>query len=279
MSQELKLPDGSVIRLGNLVPDKMPLSFVEYPAAEMLEFSDVMTILKNPKRKKRRELFTWILNQGGRSSCNPYAATGAFRKRRVLDGRTDIELAPEYMYAGINGGNDSGSMLDSGMLWMCEKGIPPRDMVAYEEYKMKNISMEAARKAMEFRAHECYQIQHGDLRKYWQAVCSALARSDMLVFAVHVGNDYMKLDGRKCAGVDKGLGNHAVHADDLIWDHGPKGFEDLFLDQAGSWGKRVHDNGRAGITIKHLEGTYKIHATYAVRSTTADSQSLSPTLR
>jgi hypothetical protein len=276
---EITLPDGTVFKLGNLVPDKQPLSFTEYPEADILSFEDCMELANDPNQTPASELFPFVLNQGGRSSCNAYAVGAALMKKRILEGRKHIELGPESLYALINGGRDAGSMLDDGMRAVVSDGIAPREMVPFEAFRKSEISMEAFRKGREFRAHECYQIKSNSFDKFWRACCSAVARRDMLVCAVMVGQNYMKLDRHGCAGVDRGLGNHAVHAHGLLTAHNPKSFADLFLDQVGSWGKRVHSNGAAGFRTAHLEGTFKIHATYAIRSTTVDSASSSPTMR
>lgn len=272
------LPDGTEVFLGNNVPDKMPLSFAEYPESDLLTFEGAMKLITNPKRKRARDVFKFMLNQGSRSSCNAYAATGALRKRRVRDGHKDVELAPEFLYAHINGGRDQGSMLDDGMVGLKEIGVCPRDMVPYQAYLMRDISIEAKRRAKSFRAAACYQIPGTDFNHYWQACISALARGDLLVFAVHVGNSYLKLDRDGCAGVDRGPGNHAVHADDVIVHGNPKTFLDLIFDQAGSWGEKVHDKGRAGIRPEHCREPSRVHATYAIRSTREDDDADNPTV-
>ena len=111
---EFQLPDGSLVRTGNVTPDTLPLSFSEYPEADLLPLDQIIEILGDPNRRPARKIFKddWILNQGRRSSCNAYAVAGALARIRHRMGMERVDFGPEFLYALINGGKDGGSMLD-----------------------------------------------------------------------------------------------------------------------------------------------------------------------
>ena len=277
--------EGESVFTGTKVPDVMPLSFTEYPAADMLDLGDIRKILSNPHRKTGRELFSgkdWIKNQGRKSSCNAYACMGALKRARYRKGLDAVELAPEYSYAMINGGKDQGSMLDDGMLTVSKIGMPKFGTVPYEAHTLDGLSMEqkrfAAQEAADFKYREAYKLPTGSIRELWTAACSALARGEMIVVAVHVGNSFMgtKRTSFSVCGFDRGPGNHAVMCDDIIIPNGVSDIMDIKLDMVNSWGLRWGENGRGLLTPKHLEEPARWHAMYAVRSTNvnADEQCL-----
>ena len=43
---EFQLPDGSLVRTGNIAPDTLPLSFSEYPEADLLPLDQIIEILE-----------------------------------------------------------------------------------------------------------------------------------------------------------------------------------------------------------------------------------------
>ena len=263
MSEEFEFSLGNkVLRTGLQTPETRPLtSFAQYPEKDLYDVDDCVRILTDPNRKRKRDWFQWILNQGGRSSCNAYAAVGAMRKARVANGHPDVEFAPEFVYAHINGGRDQGSMLDDGMNFISEHGCCTRGMVPYESYRDTG-GIEAKRIAKGYRAL-CYALPQDSIENLWRAAITAVCRNQPIVLAVHVGNSFM--NSGEFAGVNRGGGNHAIHADDaVITTDSPRSFMDFRLDHAGSWGKSWGDKGRSYLSPDHLREPMQYHAMYAV---------------
>ncbi len=271
---EFRLPNGSVVRTGNQQPERIPTSFAEYPETDLLTLDEIREILNDPQRPQARDLFgsKWILNQGKRSSCNAYAVAGCLSRVRFRMGLGRVEFGPEFLYALINQGQDRGSMLDDGMLAITEHGICPRQMIPYEAYQTKDVSVEARRVAKNYRAFECYQFPTQSLAKFWQAMISAVCRNELIVLAVHVGDRFLK--SGEFAGVDRGPGNHAVGADDARIEGGD--IFDIKLDMFNSWGLSFGEKGRTFIGVEHMEEPMKYHAMYAMRSATLDPEAENP---
>ena len=278
MSNEFKfrLPDGTEVRTGNQVPETLPLSFSEYPDSDLLPLDQIAEIIRDPRRKTARDVFRddWILNQGRRSSCNPYAVAGALSRIRHRMGMEPVQFGPEFLYALINRGRDQGSLLDEGMVAVTEHGICPREMIPYEAYRQQDVSMEARRVAKAYRAFECYRLPTSSLKKLWHSMVSAVCRNETIVLAVHVGNRFMAT--KEVAGVDRGPGNHAVGADDAIIQGNPTDVMSIQLDMFNSWGMSFGDRGRCLLTPRHVEEPMKYHAIYAVRSATGDPNADNP---
>lgn len=273
---EFELANGQKVFTGMKQPETRPLMFAE-STAKPFSIEEATALTLDPRRKSARQRFNWLLNQGRRSSCNPYAATYALMKAREVSGHNRVELAPEYLYALINGGQDQGSLLPDGMRAMCEKGLPPRDMVPYESFRMQDMSIEAQRIAMNYRGHECHQMPTGSVEAHWAMMVSSVLRNQFLVTAVHVGNAFMRLDSRGICGVDRGPGNHAVNVDDVILlTKQPKSWSDFLLDMPNSWGAGFGDKGRGYLSINHSIEPIKWHATYALRSATSDPDAKNP---
>ena len=191
---EFELANGQKVFTGMRQPETRPLMFAE-SKSDPYSISEALEIVSNQGRKPARERYNWILNQGRRSSCNAYAAIAAMMRARIRSGHDHVDLAPEYLYALINGGQDRGSLLSDGMRELCNSGAPPRDMVPYESYKMSDMSIEAKRIAKNYRALECEQMLTGSAESHWAMMVSEVLRGHSLVTAVHVGNRFMSVDG------------------------------------------------------------------------------------
>ena len=276
---EFALPNGSLVRTGNIKPETRPVSvFRNYPEEDLYTFEQCMKILTNPKRKRAREIdfCKRITNQGQRSSCNAYAAGRALEKARGFTGQEPIELGYEHIYAGINGGRDQGSHLEAGMRWITEHGCCTRDMIPYQAYLKRDVSIEASRIGRNFRAFECYALPKSP-SLFWRALITALCRREPVVVAVHVGRNYMRSD--KVAGFDSGPGNHAVHADDVAFKTtSPRTFDDLIIDVAGSWDRSWGYQGRGYHQLQHFVQPLQYHVMYAIRSAVQNPNEISPTL-
>lgn len=278
---EFKLPNGQLVYTGNQEPETMPLSFKEYPETSIRSIDDIAEIVKNDKRATSREkMRNYIRNQGRRSSCNAYMA--AWMLCRVIFNQTGIwhDLAPEFLYMLINGGKDNGSMLDDGMVKVTDEGICQRTYIPYEAYQQRTIGMEqwrmATQNAKNYRAYECYQMPTSSMEKCYLAMLSCIAGRGCVGTAVHVGNNYMR--SGITAGVDRGVGNHAVPGDDIVLKTPrPKSIEDFDIVSPQSWGKDFADKGFTDLNYRHFQQTYKVHAFYGMRSAVATADQVSET--
>ncbi len=259
--------DGGVpVRTGNLLSEDPSIDGLKGFADHIgvLPKDEIAKIINNPKRKSGRTRFgtDWIKNQGRRGSCNPYACTAILEKTRFNRGQELVKLGPEWMYAQINGGRDGGSQLKDGITAMERVGVPRVELVPYESYLISQQKPEAKADALRFRVlpGEYYGVSTEE------EFATALAMDFCVLFAVHVTNAWMKLDANGIVYPTDGMGNHAIHADDVRIFNGEYQF-----DHAGSWGTRYGQDGRGWVSWKrHLKTTVRYHQFVAVRSTIDD---------
>ena len=262
--------DGEMFFTGLQTPAVRPLRFEAYAESQpVLTVEQIRDAISDPERTRRREMFggpNWIKNQGSRGSCNGYAAAKALERARVLRGLEHVPLSGEYVYAGINGGRDQGSMLDDGLDWIVKNGAAPESMVPHQEFLWNRIPQAAKNEAARFRAFECYRVDTEI------ELASGLALGFVGVVAVHAGNSYMRLDANGVRGASSGPGNHAVGVDDVRVLNG-----EFQFDEFGSWGLNNGQGGYAFLTWnRHLRTTIQYHAFYLIRATTDDPKQDNP---
>ncbi len=261
--------DGGVpVRTGNLVGEDPAIDGLKgfADAIGVLSKDQIAKILSEPTRKAGRnrwESVVWIKNQGRRGSCNAYACASLLEKTRVIRGQQNIKLGPEWLYAQINGGRDRGSLLKDGIQAMERLGVPRSELVPYESYLKSQQKAEATEDAKRFRIlkDEYFGISSEE------ELATALAMNFICLVACHVNNNWMKLDSDGVVQPTDGMGNHAIHLDDVrISSSGEYQF-----DHAGSWGLRYGQSGRGWTTWKrHYKTTVRYHQFVAVRSTIDD---------
>lgn len=262
--------NGRVFSLGCLVPEVRPTTFPAYADSQpMFTRAQLEEIYGDPKRTKARVLFDaqqYVRNQGGRGSCNGYAGAKSLEKARVKRGQKHIPLSGEGLYAQINGGRDSGSLLDKGMQALCDNGVPPEEMVPHEEYLWGRVSAEAKAACSRFKAFECYRADSED------ELASGLAAGFLGVIAVHVENGFTSLDADGRVSPTDGPGNHAVGVDDFRFYR-----DGIEFDMVNSWGLGYGHQGRGWVSWqRHLRTTSRYHAFYLIRSTMDDPQGVNP---
>lgn len=254
---------------GNLVPGVKPATFLAYedsqPMLSLIEIEKIVSQENHTKARNRFPAEQWMRNQGGRGSCNGYAGAWALARARVMCGLPFVPLSGEYLYSMINGGRDSGSMLDDGLKAITEKGVAREELVRHESYLWNQMSQEARSDAPRFKAFECYRV-NTEL-----GLASGLAVGFIGVVAVHASSAWGSLSN----GVSRrslGPGNHAVVCQDVAVNNGK-----LLFDIANSWGKRWGDNGHAWNTWSdHLIEPNRNHAFYLIRGVTDDPQNPAP---
>ena len=269
--QDFKLSyKGEVFSTGLIIPDKIPLSFAEYPVAQVHELAALKKIYSAPGRKLAVDIYKRRKNQGRMSSCCPYAATNACEAKRAFDRKEDVEFGPEWLYANINGGRDGGAMLDDAMKELLAKGCCLRGSVPYEIYTTNKMSMEqkrfAAQQAMEYRALDWHTLPIQNLEACWAATLSSIANRDPVLMAVHCGDGFFSADGQGNAKVDRGPGNHAVCGVELVGVESAKSLRDIKIITINSHGQRYGKDGCYLHTYDHMAGPVQYHQHCACRS-------------
>lgn len=271
MSEVPDLPEidfaGEVYRLGSLVPmlrDTATPLLTSAPGFVTWTRADIEAAIK-AKPIKRRSQFAneWIIDQKQRGSCNAAAAVAALRRAFALAGRDDNPpLSWEFLYAQINGGRDSGSLLNDGMEALQAVGVPPLDLNRHPINRhifKRDYTPEDYRDAAKYKATVCYRITNEA-----ELATLVLSGAGAAIVAVDVNNSFMSLDRNGICGGGGGVGNHAVCVDDVEIIDG-----ELAFDMPNSWGLSFGQGGRAYLTWRrHFGRTVGNHDFYAVMAAT-----------
>lgn len=257
------------IKLGCVAP---PTDFVSAlpvfgETVETLDTKTLEVLAKNPVAVGRTMFdSSYIVHQGSYGSCNGCMGAGMVTRARVRVGHKLVHLSGSYLYSLINGNQDHGSTLDSGMEAIRKYGIATLNTVPINKiYRTQYDKSVADREAKKYRAEECYRLE--SIQELW----TALALGWDCGVVVQAGNNFGNLDRNGVAGYTRGSGNHAVGADGLLWAGG-----EIVADSYNSWGTRYGDRGRMLLTKRHFEQTIKVHAFYAVRSVASDGDDRPP---
>ena len=266
MSDEIEIEeildaDGFPRRLGSLpVPDGFVSAFRTYESEHpVLDDSDIKKLIQSPVRVPRRAIFgdRWIMDQRNHGSCNGFAGAGGLSKARYLRGIQDgLLLSGAFLYSLINGGRDQGSALEDGLTAVRKYGIAPADLVPWDQIYPREQPANARAEALKHKGLSCWAVQTK------QGFRSALALGFPVIVAVHAGSNFSRINQSGIAGVDNGIGNHAVHCDDITIVGGKEVY-----DHAGSWGLRYGQKGRAYLTWDSFAQTFGKHQFYAIGST------------
>lgn len=261
---------GETLSLGLQIPDKIPLSFAEYPLQQVMPLDQIKKIYSNPNRKHALEIYTTRKQQGRSSSCCPYAATTSLEAKRKFDRKQDVEYQPEYLYANINGGRDAGAMLDDAMKFLLAKGCCLKLPKLYQDHTLNDLTMEekrfAAQQALDYRPLDWYQAPIRNIETAWAAMVSAIAARDPVLMAVHCGDNFFSAgpDG-KCK-PDKGPGNHAVCGLELEGVLTARSLRDISIWAVNSHGSRAGKNGCYLHTYDHAAEPVNYHQHCMCRS-------------
>lgn len=252
---------GNLRRCGSLAPPAGFVSSFQTWESErpVWDDSDIRRALTDSNRTPRRKIFgtRWMQNQRNHGSCNGYAGAGGLSKARWLRGITDgIILSGAFLYSLINGGRDQGSMLEDGLNRITVDGLPPEDLVPWNQIYPNQQPREAREIAKKRRGLIAYACQTK------QGFRTAMAAGYPCIVAVHAGSRWQRQNAQGISGVDNGRGNHAVHCDDAAIIGGQEVY-----DLCNSWGTGFCDDGRTYVTWDSFEQTFGIHTFYAIAST------------
>ena len=248
MSDFTTLPNGiEAVHAGGLYRALAKLAPDSTKRAALPRFADHFPLVPRAQWRpvSRRDLFTWVLDQGEHGSCTDHAACYAHRKQRVLQGMTDVELSATFGYAHVNGGRDNGAQIHDLLAVMADKGRCLMSEFGEGQIYLRQIPQQAFATARRFKIliGKWYTISTFD-----EAV-SAILLNMIPVYPVMVGRNYNNLDSDNVCGHDAGPGNHAVHADGLYVRRNGA----FVLDHLGSWGRSWGVQGRGGHDERHFD--------------------------
>ena len=258
-----EVPDrnGNLRRLGSRPkPAGFKTAFRAYAdAGPMFTRDQILGIVANPSRLRRRKLFgrDWILDQRQHGSCGGHMEAGAFMRASFLRGRPKRLASGAYCYSKCNGGSDDGSILEDEMKVGMQYGHARAELVTWDMIYTRQQPAGADADAAGHKSEEPFAVHT------LEELQSALAAGLVCGVAVHVGDNFMRLDGNGVIGFDRGQGNHAVCVDDLEIVGG-----ELVYDLPNSWGPDDFGvDGRGYLTDAHLLETIQYHQFYAVVTT------------
>jgi hypothetical protein len=163
-----------------------------------------------------------------------------------------------FVYSSINRGQDNGSVLEDGMKAIQEHGVCDQRLNPYDRIFAKQVSQEARADALKHKGLSAYRATS---REAWN---SGLAAGFVGVAAVMCGPKFDKITNLT-AGVQSGVGNHAVLIEDVVW----RNSEYQYL-MCNSWGSGYSQNGRVYLTWNHFRETFGYHVFYLL-PTSAES--------
>lgn len=226
----------------------------------------IAKLISDPRRIAGRKEFgpEWVLNQGRRSSCAGYAEGSIMEKLFKRQYGLRYKLGPEFIYAKANGGRDQGALLRR-VVEEAFNGCALREHVPYESFKKSEMGPEAQMSATRFKLAEGEVVGvHSD-----DELASALALNWIVLLAVQVEDPWFKLDAQGVVLPCDGVGNHAIHADDVRIN--AKG--EYEYDHQGSWDVTYGQQGRGYITwARHLRTSVKYHEFVACRAMLPDPE-------
>jgi hypothetical protein len=285
-NEQFRLPDGTVVGTGNLRIAGGPQETLRsFPQELLLEDGEIQKLLARKTIKEARAARQYRMrNQGQIGSCCPVSVVSCFEQTQEVTGRPHTALQPEHLYMNINGGSDSGALLERAMRRMITHGCASAGKVPYQAYNRRQASNVAAadEDGKRFLMHEPFAIPT-DYKTYCRTVASCIARDWPVEIAWHVTGATMRLING-FAVVGRGPGNHASY---LHWAEWIGGETLIRPDLANSWGPTQNviygarsngwgENGYAKIQLDDVYATRRYHQHFAVTSISDDPQGNNP---
>ncbi len=165
-----------------------------------------------------------VKDQDGIGACNAFATIEATEAARKQAGLKYVRLSPGYLYGNINGGSDSGSLLEDGLSWMMDHGTCSTATVPDLDWRHRPAS--AATEAKSYKVVEAYVCPDFD------AMASALQQGFFIVEGLMWYDNFNPdRDGWLPARGAGGVGGHALCGYGLVQRNGVWG-----IMTRNSWG-------------------------------------------
>lgn len=253
--------NGEVRRLGTLAPpaDMVCAMPVFEETNEVMDMADIIKLAKNPDKTPSEVMFgdEWMQNQNSHGSCAGYGGSGGFGKTRFKRGIRDKKrFSGAFLYSLVNGGRDNGSIPEDVLRKMLEVGVCLEETVPWDQIYPRQQSSNAKAEAALYKGLDGY------VAKSIEGLYTGMARGLIAMIVVHAGRNFQRLNDKGVAGVDSGSGNHAIHADELVFEGG-----DLFMKGVNSWGLQYGQRGRAKLHRSSIEQPWRNHRMYLLGST------------
>lgn len=188
----------------------------------------------------------FVMDQKSHGSCVGHGAAGGLMRDRDSNGSKHVDLSGTFVYSYINGNRDDGAMISDAVKVLLEKGTCTYTKCPWDTIYQRNISDDARQEATRFKALEIYSAGTDP----WNEIMSGVMLGFTPVYAVMVGNTFMRTDSDGVVGFDRGPGNHCVHGKGSK----KRSSGEWLLELVNSWGTDFGDGGRAYVTRKHIEG-------------------------
>lgn len=271
---KITLRNGAEVYTGlNVDPNFDPNLGMTYADAglPLLDDKQIMEVLKDPNRVPSRKRFDpkfWIGRQIN-NGCNGWAWAKAMGTTRVRRGLAPVRLSGDFVYSQMNGRRDQGSLTKDGPATLEKYGACQNELVRIGTWDRQRIDQGAYVNAARFK------LAPGEWKRATTRteLYSGLALGWEAVVAVHVDGDFSEVTRiGMVPPSNRGVGNHAVNADDIVNLNGR-----LVLDMPNTWGLSWGLEGRGYITWEdHLINTLPYHHFIMIRAASDDPQGSNP---
>ncbi len=256
-----ELPDGQVVHRG------LGLKKREGSKAKARAFVIPVIDQENWKPIISPQPTVPILDQGQRGSCVGHGCATMVMKARDLaniDSKFNL-LSPMFLYDQINGGVDNGSdpadavnVLQS--IGIClEQTVPDRSSTTLNKNKLPPVAYTEAKRFI-LPQGSVYQLTN------FNQLVTAFLLGFKAGFTINVGNTF-DLDNNGIVTYTPGNANHWVSVGEELKKVNPSGEWALQFDN--SWTTSWGNNGRAFITVKHIDNQPGVEM-YAIKSVSDD---------
>lgn len=202
-----------------------------------------------------------IEDQDGKGACNGHAAATALALARYVAGYDHVRLSPWYVYSILCNGVDRGSNIMDALNLSTTRGVAEWDKVPYGTINPRQLHPTSHDSANRFK------IEIGEALPGWPEIMTAVQLRRPINLSVCVGQRFDRLSREGVAGVDPGIGNHAV----CVYGGAKKVSGKWAVLMWNSWSEKWGDGGYCWLTEDHFK-TQRYFEAYTVHSVIEDPE-------
>ena len=237
---------GVIRKLGAIPPKTLAHSFLTFPESGIKAMSDdeIKLYLSTSAPRTGRDAFgsDWILDQKSHGSCAGFATAGACNRAFYMDGQGRLTFNGAWCYSLGNRNSDNGSIPEEVIAAVQKNGLMPVHSSAdWDKIYQSQYTASDRAEAAKYRLGPDNVLVTNDRQEF----LTGIALGWKGVIAVHVGNNFMRLDSRGVSGFDSGPGNHAVCIDGLKLLGSTIG-----MDLPNSWNTTFGQDGRTYVIFE-----------------------------